>query len=373
MKKKQFKRQLFAIHSWIGLLLGIFFLLIAVSGAISVFRFDLNTMIYGSEKHDGSTSRISYDSIFSMAQKKFPGVEYYVVGFEESYRDHPGFYSGVDHITPALLKSSMQYRVNYIDPYSGKNYLETNSSGKNNWIDWIMGFHYSFALGEGGELCIVLFDIALLVSILTGIIFYRRHLVKVLLFKEKIRFSNWRLASSGVHRYIGTWALLFNLLIFLSGLYIQKKFFTTNWWSKYGSSEIHNHKQKLTYPLSTVSLDSLKKIAAQKAAFGKFNIMSVDCGNDATITALGNVKDNMFMAYGNFVTVTFDRNGTYLHTDYKPWKDESFAEKFEDINFSAFHTGWAFGLTGKIIWCLMGFSPALLSITGFLLWWRRFS
>ena len=122
---------------------------------------------------------------------------------------------------------------------------------------------------------------------------------------------------------------------------------------------------------SRISFDIFFSIA-QKNSLG-LHFMSVDCGNDATITALGNVKDNMFMAYGNFVTVTFDRNGTYLHTDYKPWKDESFAEKFEDINFSAFHTGWAFGLTGKFIWCLMGFSPALLSITGFLLWWRRFS
>jgi len=43
----------------------------------------------------------------------------------------------------------------------------------------------------------------------------------------------------------------------------------------------------------------------------------------------------------------------------------------DNINFSLFHTGCAFGIPGKIIWRLMGFTPAFLSESGFILWWRR--
>jgi uncharacterized iron-regulated membrane protein len=263
VKKIFFNRKLFAIHSWLGLWLGVFYFLISVSGSVSVFRFELNDWVYGQKMNfttDSTKHRISYDSIFSIARRKFPGKPYYVCGFDEEYARQPAFMSAVEHVTPELFSSSMRYKVNYINPYSGKDMLLATSKGKNNVIDWIMGFHYTFALGEGGELFVALLDLCLLASITTGFIFYRKNLLKVLRFKVKISFSNWRLASSGLHRAIGVWALIFNLLIFASGLYIQKKFFTEKWWAKYTNTQ-GQHTHHIQYPLSTVSLDSLTVIA----------------------------------------------------------------------------------------------------------------
>lgn len=300
-------------------------------------------------------------------------MPYYVCGFDEVYDNRPAFYSGVDHVMPRLFSSSMQYRVNYMDPYTAAGVLNTNSKGKNNVIDWIMGFHYSFALGEGGELFVLLIDLALLVSIITGLIFYRKYIIKVLLFKVKIKFTNWRIAASGLHRVIGTWAFIFNLLIFLSGIYIQRKFFVEKWWDKYTKTEnLHEkHLHKITYPLSTVSLDSLGIVARKILPVMHFQGFSIDCGDGGTISAFGTHQESVFQAYDNFVAVDFDSSGKYVSVNYTPWKDYKTADKFTDINFSLFHTGWALGTPGKIIWCLMGFTPAFLSITGFMLWWRK--
>jgi uncharacterized iron-regulated membrane protein len=376
MKKVFLNRKLFPLHSWLGLFLGIFYLLISVSGAISVFRFELNSLIYGRKMEfaaDPSKKSVSYDSIFSIARREFPGMPYYVCGFDEVYTNKPAFYSGVDHVTPKLFSPSMQYRVNYLDPYTAEAILRTDSKGKNNVIDWIMGFHYTFALGEGGELFVVLLDLALLVSIITGVIFYRRYVLKVLCFKVKIRLTNWRLASSGLHRVIGTWAMLFNLLIFLSGLYIQKKFFVERWWDKYapaahaGSGHVH----PITYPLSAVSLDSLILVSAKMAPRMHVQGVTVNCGGGGVLSVFGSIKESPFLAYDNAVSVNFDRAGHYLGTDYTPWRELTTAEKMDDINFSLFHTGWALGKPGKVIWCIMGFTPAVLSLTGFMLWWRK--
>ncbi|HTQ65092.1 MAG TPA: PepSY-associated TM helix domain-containing protein [Puia sp.] len=376
VKKIFLNRKLFAIHSWLGLFLGFFYLLISISGALSVFRFELNSLIYGHKTNivnEPSKKRLSYDSIFSIARKEVPGMPYYVCGFEESYENAPAFYSAVTHVRPRLFESSMQYKVNYLNPYTGELKLPTNSQGKNNVIDWIMGFHYSFAFGEGGELFVVLLDIALLISIITGFIFYRKYVLKALTFRVKIKFTNWRVASSGLHRVIGTWALLFNLFIFLSGLYIQRKFFTEKWWDKYTHTENgeHHHTDKISYPSSLVSLDSLKTIAMAKAPNMHFLSFSIDCGHGGGISALGIKQESIFQAYDNIALVNFDSAGNYVNTYYRPWKEYSAADKFNDINFSFFHTGWAFGTPGKILWCIMGFSPAFLSITGFLLWWRK--
>jgi len=373
VKKIFLNRKLFAIHSWLGLWLGIFYFLISVSGALSVFRFELNDWVYGKKMDftiDPTKHRISYDSIFSIARSKFPGKPYYVCGFDEEYAKRPAFMSAVEHVRPELFSTTMRYKVNYINPYSGKDMLLMTSQGKNNVIDWIMGFHYTFALGEGGELFVVLLDFGLLVSIITGFFFYRKYILKVLLFKVNISFSNWRLASSGLHRTIGVWALIFNLLIFASGLYIQKKFFTEKWWAKYENTlghQIHH----IQYPLSTVSLDSLAVVACKIAPQMHFVEFSIDCGDGGVISAFGTIKESRFLAYDNSVLVNFDSSGKYLATIYQPWKQLSASEKFENINFSAFHTGWAFGKPGKIIWCIMGFTPAMLSLTGFLLYWRK--
>lgn len=376
MNKINLNRKLFAIHSWLGFVLGIFFLLISISGAISVFRFELNSLIYGHKmdfKVEENRKKISYDTIFSIAKKDFPAMPYYVCGFDKVYKKKPAFFSGVKHVEPQLFTTSMQYSVNNLNPYTGEHILEANSNGKNNVIDWIMGFHYSFAFGEGGELFVALLDLALLASLITGIVFYRKHIIKVLTFKEKIKFSNWRLASSGLHRVVGVWALLFNLLIFISGLYIQKKFFVEKWWDKYTPTANHaNHsKMKIQYPLPNVSLDSLRAIAVKKIPSMKFDIISINTGEGGGITAIGSAQESIFFAYGNFALVNFDSAGKYTGIVYTPWEKLSASEKFDNINLSAFHTGWAFGTVGRIIWCVMGFTPAFLSLTGFMLWWRK--
>ncbi len=376
MSKINLNRKLFAIHSWLGLFLGIFFLLISISGAISVFRFELNSLIYGRKmdyKLEKNRKRLSYDTIFSIAKKDFPAMPYYVCGFDEVYKNKPAFFSGVDHVEPQLFTTSMQYRVNNLNPYTGERLLEANSNGKNNIIDWIMGFHYSLAFGEGGELFVVLLDFALLASLITGFIFYRKHIIKVLTFKEKIKFSNWRLATSGLHRVVGVWALLFNFLIFGSGIYYQKKFFVEKWWDKYTHTthEAKHQHHKIQYPLSGISLDSLRTIAVKKFPSMKFDIVSVNSGEDGSITAFGTAQESMFFAYGNYALVNFDSAGRFTNTVYTPWEKLSASEKFDNINFSLFHTGWALGTVGKTIWCIMGFTPAFLSITGFLLWYRK--
>ena len=181
------------------------------------------------------------------------------------------------------------------------------------------------------------------------------------------------MASSDLHRVIGTWAFIFNLLIFLSGIYIQRKFFVEKWWDKYTKTEnLHEkHLHKITYPLSTVSLDSLGIVARKILPVMHFQGFSIDCGDGGTISVFGTHQESVFQAYDNFVAVDFDSSGKYVSVNYTPWKNYKTADKFTDINFSLFHTGWALGTPGKIIWCLMGFTPAFLSITGFMLWWRR--
>jgi uncharacterized iron-regulated membrane protein len=76
-----------------------------------------------------------------------------------------------------------------------------------------------------GELLVALLGVVLMLSMATGAVVYRKHLVPVLLFRQKINWKNTRSAASGLHRVVGVWALLFNFAVAGSGVWMLRAAF----------------------------------------------------------------------------------------------------------------------------------------------------
>lgn len=376
MKKIPLNRKLFALHSWLGLFIGIFYLLISLSGGTIVFVRELTQWMYGKEMHctiQPAKKTISYDSLFEIAKLEHPkNINYYTFGKDVEHPENGFFVSGVKPKPKSIFEPTLRYNVSYVNPYTGKVYFRTDSKGKNDIFFWLVDFHDSFTLGKAGEFTVTLVSIAFLLSLITGFIFYRKSIIKVFLFRVKIKFKNWRTISSDLHRVIGTWALIFNIAIFFSGLYLYKDFFITKW--RKGNTIFENTHAKSTKPVlppKTTSFDTLFKTAKQMQPSAKFGSISISCDNPKTISVFGISNEKLFWNQENYVSVNFNFDGSLRNIDAKKWKDYTFSEKFENINFNVLHTGWALGIVGKVIWTIMGFIPAFLSITGFLLWLRR--
>lgn len=69
-------RYLFTIHSWFGLITGIFLLMLGLSGSLLIFKEDLDHFIY----HDLLTVKpqgtpLSLDSLYHITAKEYPNLD----------------------------------------------------------------------------------------------------------------------------------------------------------------------------------------------------------------------------------------------------------------------------------------------------------
>ncbi len=367
MSKKYLGRRLFAIHSWLGLIVGICYFVISVGGASIVFYPELRQFLYGHkikiEKQPGQN--ILYDEMYAFARKDYPGSRFIRITTELRY---PGTAYAINTSSskPADLFRNGKGNIDYLNPYTGEIVFRARARSMDDIPGLLDSLHVSFNLGTGGTFIVTLLSIALIISIITGLIFYRKGIVKVLLFRVKIKFKNWRTASSDLHRVIGTWAFIFNLCIFSSGLYMQYVYLTPTWWKKNWPPQ----NKAVIIPDTIPNISAIVALAEKELPI---NVNSVTIAQDGskTITVGGTTDDKLFMNVNNFGIVSFDFDGKFIKKYHKKWAEMNGSEKFGIINFNLLHTGWAWGTFGKIIWTLLGFAPAFLSITGFFLWWRK--
>ena len=368
--KNKFKlnRKLFTIHSWCGLLLGIFYFIIAISGASIVFMEELNNVIYGDDikiEIPADSEKLSYNQLLDAAKQQYPNATFISLSEDPKHPDHAwGMYAGAS--TSGWFDNGF-YNLDYINPYTGKIVFKANSNGYHNVLAFLDSMHVSLRLGAGGTVIVGIACLAILISLITGFIIYRKSVLKVLTFKTRIKFRNWRTATSDLHRVIGTWALLINFCIFGTGLYMYYPVFTPQLWKDVSKS----FNTPVVHPDFDVSLDSLFTQSTQIFPAMIPTGFSVACDTSRSIFIFGTTKEKLFLNQDNFATVTYDWAGKVKDKMYKTWKEMGAKEKFDNTYFTALHTGWAYGTTGKIIWTIFGFAPAFLSITGFMLWWRR--
>ena len=88
----------------------------------------------------------------------------------------------------------------------------------------LLRFHWSFGLGESGyagAVVALLVALCVLGAVITGAVVYRKHLLKVLLFRERIAWQGGRRTVASLHRVLGVWAWLFLVVLFGTGAYLN--------------------------------------------------------------------------------------------------------------------------------------------------------
>ncbi|GAA4352382.1 PepSY-associated TM helix domain-containing protein [Hymenobacter saemangeumensis] len=356
MARSTFTRRLFTLHSWLGLITGLLLLVVSLSGVLLLFEPELDhawnpQLLSVSAPPAG---RPSLDRVMAAARQRFPQPAHLRL------RRIPT--SPTAAVQVSVDQPDHRWLLAYFDPYTAR-YLGQRDA-RAHFFGWLLGLHYSLLAGKGGELTVALLGLALVLSVLTGAVVYRKHLLPVLLFRQKVSWNNWRTASSGLHRLVGVWSLAFNLIIAGSGVWMLRAAFLPE---TYAAEEAE--KPLLTQPKVAVSLDTLAARAASAVpGFQLQGLALPRTASDTVVKALGRLADRPL--YGDFSqTITLSaRSGQVLAA--ADVRQAALAEQTELLAFTL-HFGQFGGLLVKLLWSLGGLSPALLSLTGFLLWWRR--
>lgn len=354
MKRKSF----FYIHSVAGLVSALFIFLLSISGAALVFHdeldslqqpkasnMQLDTILRGVNTCLG-TVKLNYPNAMisncdmSRAEEKIYNFSIY----DSSYHDG---------------KDAMQV---FVDRNSNE-ILKTrggSSDIKNNFMAWLSSFHNSFRLKKTGEWLLGVFAVMFIISLITGFILYRRSIISALFFRKKV----WQ--RRNLHQLIGSWALIFNLMIGITGFWMQryvfkKDFYADNSWTSTVTP---------TKPFLFNIDEGLKRITDSFPEFTP-QVIYFAQSNKGKTAVYGSRSSNAFIHSKKFAdVVSLDSSGAVAKTRFI---DQNPPEDRYDIINSQIHFGKYGGWPVKVIYSVFGLLTALLSVTGILLWRRRIS
>jgi uncharacterized iron-regulated membrane protein len=219
MSKSRFPILLYRTHAWVGLLSGLFLIVICVTGSIAVFRPEIERAVdyrgvdFTVVPTDGE--KISAGRAAATAQAAYPGSAPLNIRFPAP----PG--STQVHGDAYLVTLAQQGRGKrnvqvLVDPY--RNAVIREHRNVRGWGDWLRQLHVRFLYGSfWGRYIVGFFGLTLVFSTVTGLMIFAR-------FNggswrpRRVRWGRGtRIVSADLHKLVGLGTVAFNIIFGVTG------------------------------------------------------------------------------------------------------------------------------------------------------------
>jgi uncharacterized iron-regulated membrane protein len=349
--KKHIKKS-FAIHHWLGLLAGILILISSISGSVLVFHHEIDQAQFaGLARLDRPASALQIDKSFTHIRQAYPD-------FDIRIPDYP------HELSQALkyeLRKGQLRKWLFVQPETGQILAEVERADQR-LVHTLLELHYMLLAGTPGKVVVLLVGISLILLSITGFLLYRKSILKVLSFRQKISLTSRRSFLSGLHRIVGVWSLVFNLLISLSGSYIAYTIVQ-------GAFSSGAKSQAEAEDFSSLSVDeALREV---KAAYPDFeiNYLLLPVRQSGKLSVLGRLTSDPMYYGANFSRILVSaRTGEIESVQFL--RDQPWYTRLLTL-CKPLHFGDYAGLPGKLLYCAFGLLPGLLAVSGFFIWSYR--
>jgi len=344
-------KYIFRWHHWCGLLVGLFLLMMSITGSVLVFSDELEML---EERHipaiQPAEGTPSFDASFQSVQKKYPGWEIRLYHLPKAH----------ETLIYELRQKENAKKV-FVHPVLGQ-IISTDESANQSIQRRLLLLHYTWFAGTTGKIVVFTTGILFLITLITGLIVYRKSLIKVFRFRVRFNRKTRRSFYSSLHRIIGVWSLIFNLLIVASGLWLSGQIVL----NALKAPAIAAVRNKEVPPIK--SIDAVVKKLDKAYPDFEIHLIRIRPGTN-TVQVSGRLINDP-AAYGKYYSV-FAVNGNTFEIEKSSFmKDMPAGERLKKMA-GPLHFGNYGGLPLKIVYCLLGFTPAFLSISGFILWRKR--
>ena len=211
-KRKNWRKTTFRLHGWVGLNLGLLLFIVCFSGSFATISHEIDWLLDARHRVPAQDAPYDWTAMHETVARTFPDGRnsgLYVAGAS-------GTLASAGARTAALAYVALtdgQTRKVFLDPYTGALRGHTNFF---NVQRFFRTFHRRLFDGSRGILIVTLWGVVLLVSSVSGFVFYRGWLKQLL----TLRLSKGRrLRWSDLHKTIGVWGLAFSVLIALTGVF----------------------------------------------------------------------------------------------------------------------------------------------------------
>lgn len=370
-------KTIFRWHLWLGLISGIFLFLIGLTGAIAVFAEEIDWLVIpplrARPAADGR--RADADTIVANLKARYPGGRIGTIEFST----RPSF---AHQASVSVRQPDGRNRGTtvYIDPATGAIQGDRSFGGgyTGSVYQFIRQSHVRLLMGLWGRVFVGVFGVTLMLSCATGLWIYRGWIKK--LFQLRLKGS-WggRPPWAELHKFIGVWSLLFNLIIGFSGAVLglenvaikaQKEWFTP----KDAAAALAVKAAARPAPVTTGELLTPNQVLARaREVFPDFTVrtMTLPAKAGTPVSMTGDVPNPL-------VAQSHVRRRNSLRLDPVTGAMISKVDGRDDTGWTRvywaldpLHFGYFGGLLSKVIWFVLGMTPSFLALSGAWMWWRR--
>ncbi|HUR59717.1 MAG TPA: PepSY-associated TM helix domain-containing protein [Opitutaceae bacterium] len=392
-------KTLFKWHLWLGLISGVCMFLVGLTGAVAVFAAEIDWLVIPPLRVSApaAAKQLDVETILDKVRAKYPDAR--VGSLNLSVR--PSF----AHVAALQVRrDGRNARVDaYVNPFTGEVQGERAVTGgyTASVYQFLRQSHVRLLLGFWGRVFVGVCGISLVLSCITGLWIYRGWIKKM--FQLRLG-GGWgaRTPWAEMHKFIGVWSLLFNLLIGVTGAVLGLENLTSkieNTWLKKPSAaktaavaaaavegdtpatapavapptKAATAARARAIPSNVAMLPINTLLANARAAFPDLTprVITFPARPGAALSIRGEVP-SMLVAQShvrsaNGITLNSATGEVINKVDGRAL--EGWKRAYWMID--PLHFGYFGGLPTKIIWFIFGLTPSVLAVTGTLMWWRR--
>lgn len=346
----------YRLHAWLGVGTGLFLLVLAVSGSVIVWRSEIDTWLNPHLHYVAARpERVPLEKLAEAALDALPGYELF------SLRPNEG--EGRSVIAYLRQRDGPFETVKaevFLDPHTGV--VLGRRLAPDALTGWLYKLHYGLFLGTPGQVLVGILGVTLAVSCLTGLCIYRRFLTGWMAspFRPALPL---RRRVANVHIAVGLAALVFNLLIAVSGAWFNLPKLRELAAPKVSATGAPRERVRAGVPLDELwrrALTALPELEPRSLLF--------PTQPDAPFRVRGGLPGHPLLGPSSSYVLLAARDGAVAGV--RDARALSLAERAE-VMLRPLHFGNFGGWPVKVLWTVLGLTPGLLALTGGWLWLRR--
>lgn len=361
------RRWLFQVHLWIGVGLGLYVLLMGVTGSMLVFRDEIEHALDNQqvEAIPGQTARANLGELAERMRRTYPDWALAAIG--NTMPGHPTL--------RGYLRKGEQYLIVDAHPVTGK--ILSAHRAEASLLRWLQLLHFNLLAGRTGRIVNGVGTLFLLTLCLTGIAIWWPG-VRNWKRSVTVDFSRrWKRVNWDLHSATGFWTVSLLAMWALTGAYFAwpAEFrAVVNWFAPVTLAKVPppdiRQKGKLPSPEVAALLARASELSPGSSVLS-VSFPADDKGHIRVFLAREQPPSYESADYHYFDPFTGRHVGVWRRGINQSAGDVIMSW-LGPLHFGTFGGPGTAGMAVKILWVILGLAPPLLMLTGFLMYWNRY-
>ncbi|WP_425236391.1 PepSY-associated TM helix domain-containing protein [Ulvibacterium sp.] len=207
MKKGLFKKIIHNLHLYVGLIIGLLFFIIALSGALYAWDVEISHKIYKQNVASQDVPFVPVSKLRTELAQEFPKGDFRAVTFQ-----------GKSSAAKVLVYAPGTYYYAFMNPYTGE--IQHLQNMKEGWLNHLKSLHRNLLLGDVGRVIVHWVTLLSFFMILTGLILWwpQRKSRRKYHFTINLKSRPVKL-NYDLHNVLGFYASWIGVFIILTGVF----------------------------------------------------------------------------------------------------------------------------------------------------------